>query len=217
MGWDGGMTPPESIGTAVLPTAPVWPSQCPVLTHSGESLNEEPTAHDDGQGRYPTETDTPPPHPLQHLSSTLFTYSPARVDTQLFSMAPPLSLIVSLLLFPFLLLPSVTAISRFSLDGSDWHVTNTNGSISIPATVPGVIHLDLLNAHLIDDPYYRFNEAAYRWIAYEPLWNFTRTFTVPSAVSNHSTIELCFDGIDTIATVILNGHVIARPPTCSGD
>ena len=58
-------------------------------------------------------------------------------------------------------------ITRQSLDGSGWTLTNTNGSIHIPATVPGVVHLDLLASHLINDTYYRYNEALQQWIPYE--------------------------------------------------
>jgi beta-mannosidase len=60
---------------------------------------------------------------------------------------------------------------RQSLDGSDWTLRNSNGSISVPATVPGVVHLDLIAAAVIGDPYYRYNERELRWIVYEPFWS----------------------------------------------
>ena len=97
-----------------------------------------------------------------------------------------------------------------SLDGDDWTVRNVNGSITIPATVPGVIHLDLLRANLIDEPYYRFNEANYRWIVYEPYWSFTKLFTPNATLFDYDVLELAFDGIDTVADVYLNGRLLDR-------
>ena len=98
---------------------------------------------------------------------------------------------------------------RYSLDGSDWMVHNVNGSISVPATVPGQVHLDLLRAGLISEPYYRYNEAAYKWIPYEPYWTFTKLFTPNASLTQHSTIELAFDGLDTVADLLLNNHHVA--------
>ena len=98
---------------------------------------------------------------------------------------------------------------RYSLDGYDWSVCNVNGSIVVPATVPGVIHLDLLRAGLIDEPYYRFNEEAYRWIVYEPHWTFTKLFTPDPSLLHHAAVELAFDGLDTVAAVFLNGQQLA--------
>ena len=40
--------------------------------------------------------------------------------------------------------------------GSPWTVRNHNGTLVLPATVPGVVHLDLLRAKKIAEPYYRF-------------------------------------------------------------
>ena len=112
-------------------------------------------------------------------------------------------------LLALVFLPSVLAVERFSLDGNRWRLKNTNGSISIPARVPGVVHLDLLDAGLISDPLYRYNEALYRWIPYEPTWTYSLSFTPPPSLFNHSTIELVFDGLDTIADVLLNGRLLA--------
>ena len=57
---------------------------------------------------------------------------------------------------------SAGSVTEFSLagstkapDGSPWTLHNHNGSISIPATIPGVVHLDLLRAHRVAEPYYR--------------------------------------------------------------
>ena len=103
----------------------------------------------------------------------------------------------------------VDAYVRYSLDGDDWTVRNVNGSIAVPAVVPGVVHLDLLRAGLISEPYYRFNERSYRWIAYEPYWTLTKLFTPDAALFEHNTVELAFQGIDTVASVTLNDQLLA--------
>lgn len=41
-----------------------------------------------------------------------------------------------------------------SLDGKDWQLHNSAQNISISATVPGYVHLDLQAANVIADPYY---------------------------------------------------------------
>lgn len=51
--------------------------------------------------------------------------------------------------------PIVTASpSVLSLDGSSWTLSNPTKSITVPAVVPGSVHLDLERAQIIGDPYY---------------------------------------------------------------
>ena len=38
-----------------------------------------------------------------------------------------------------------------------WEAISTNGSVRVPSTVPGQIHLDLERAGVIGDTYFRFN------------------------------------------------------------
>lgn len=82
--------------------------------------------------------------------------------------------------------------------------------ITVPAAVPGVVHLDLMAAGLIPDPYLDNNEAALAWIGLVD-WTYQSSFVVSdqelAAAAHH---ELVFDGIDTVATVSLNGIVIAE-------
>jgi len=37
----------------------------------------------------------------------------------------------------------------------EWQVCNGKG-VRVSATVPGVVHMDLMRAHVIEDPYYRY-------------------------------------------------------------
>ncbi len=78
---------------------------------------------------------------------------------------------------------------------------------AIPATVPGTVHTDLLAAGLIADPYRDLNELADQWIGHTT-WVY-RT-TVEGAAASGDRSALVFEGLDTIATVTLNGEVLGR-------
>ncbi|WP_410627663.1 glycoside hydrolase family 2 protein [Amycolatopsis sp. cmx-8-4] len=75
----------------------------------------------------------------------------------------------------------------------------------IPAAVPGTVHTDLLAAGLIPDPYLDRNENELQWIGLTG-WRYETTFDRPAAPG---VVELVFDGLDTVAEVELNHHVIA--------
>lgn len=50
-----------------------------------------------------------------------------------------------------------------------WHVTNSNGSVQVPAHVPGHVHIDLGRAGVLHgDPLYRFNELEFRYVYCPP-------------------------------------------------
>src|SRR4051812_6914980 len=79
----------------------------------------------------------------------------------------------------------------------------------LPARVPGCIHTDLMRAGLIDDPYFDQNETKLRWIG-ETDWQFSTSFEADPKLFDHERIDLVFDGLDTVATIVLNGSEIAR-------
>jgi len=95
-----------------------------------------------------------------------------------------------------------------SLNGS-WQVTQADTADTCAAQVPGTIHADLLAAGRIDDPFYRDNEMAQQWIA-EKDWVYARTFDVPAALLQHDRVLLRCEGLDTLATVTVNGVEIAK-------
>lgn len=79
------------------------------------------------------------------------------------------------------------------------------------AQFPTNVHLDLMHHGLIPDPYIGKNELDVQWIG-EKRWIYKTTFNVPGAVATRqaaaSKAVLVFDGLDTFATVVLNGTVI---------
>ena len=56
-----------------------------------------------------------------------------------------------------------------------------SSGISVKGSVPGSVHTALMNSKLIKDPYYRFNDNDYRWIAYDN-WTYTTDFTGMASV-----------------------------------
>ncbi|MCW6003451.1 glycoside hydrolase family 2 protein [Micromonospora sp. CPCC 205371] len=78
----------------------------------------------------------------------------------------------------------------------------------VPARVPGSTHVDLMAAGLIPDPYLDRNEAALTWM-HRVDWQYATVFQA-SAPRVGERVELVFDGIDTIATIELNGDVLGH-------
>ncbi|MEN5074272.1 glycoside hydrolase family 2 protein [Isoptericola cucumis] len=77
----------------------------------------------------------------------------------------------------------------------------------VPAVVPGEAHLDLHRDGLIDEPFDGDNEAAQQWIG-DTSWRYTTTFVRPPGdAARH---DLVAHGLDTVATVTLNGVEVGR-------
>ncbi|KAI9102683.1 glycoside hydrolase family 2 protein [Phlyctochytrium arcticum] len=75
------------------------------------------------------------------------------------------------------------------------------------AGFPTNIHLDLLANGLIADPFIGKNELDVQWVG-DAQWLYRATFSCESFPSEGSTAALVFDGLDTFATISLNGTVI---------
>lgn len=71
------------------------------------------------------------------------------------------------------------------------------------AQFPTNVHLDLLHHKLIPDPYIGKNELDVQWIG-EKAWIYRTSFSSPK-IEQGSKAVLAFDGLDTFATVVLNG------------
>lgn len=84
------------------------------------------------------------------------------------------------------------------------------GDVEVPATVPGVVHLDLLAAGLIPDPYLDDNESALAWIGLVDWTYRTELAVTAEMLAGADRHELVFDGLDTVATVSLDGAPLAE-------
>ena len=90
---------------------------------------------------------------------------------------------------------------------SGWQFREAGKGVWHPATVPGCVHTDLLANKLIDDPFYRDNERKLQWIG-KTDWEYQTTFDVAPETLARQHVELVFEGLDTYATVTLNGEKI---------
>ena len=103
---------------------------------------------------------------------------------------------------------TLSTLRRLLLNGN-WQVSQAGKNDWIPATVPGCVHTDLLAAGKIPDPFYRDNEKAVQWVG-ESDWIYRRTFDVPEEVLKNDHVRLRCEGLDTLATVKINGQEIGR-------
>lgn len=90
-----------------------------------------------------------------------------------------------------------------------WEMQRQGEETFHPATVPGSMYKDLLDNHLMEDPFYGENEPAARELsAFD--YNYRRSFEVPEeTLKNDKNILVC-EGIDTLAEIILNGQTVGR-------
>jgi beta-mannosidase len=77
----------------------------------------------------------------------------------------------------------------------------------IPATVPGTVHTDLLAAGRIPDPLTGDREAELAWIEDET-WTYRLDFEADPSLLEEERLELVFEGLDTWASVTLNGTIV---------
>ena len=90
---------------------------------------------------------------------------------------------------------------------SNWQFQQTGTTKWYKATVPGTIHTDLLNNRLIPNPFYRDNETKLQWIS-KTNWQYQTNFNINSSNFNKEKCELVFEGLDTYATIYLNGTLL---------
>jgi beta-mannosidase len=94
-----------------------------------------------------------------------------------------------------------------NLSSENWTFNKQNSTEKYRATVPGIIHTDLFQNKLIPDPFLEDNEKSLQWIENET-WEYETTFKLSEKELKFQNIELNFNGLDTYATVILNGKIV---------
>ncbi len=90
-----------------------------------------------------------------------------------------------------------------------WKFRKSDSQEWLPATVPGGVHTDLLALDRIPDPFVGDNEKKVQWVA-ESDWDYASEFTVDADVYNKPHLFLVCDGLDTLATIRLNGHELGK-------
>jgi beta-mannosidase len=80
---------------------------------------------------------------------------------------------------------------------------------TIAAKLPGCVHLDLMNAGLIDDPFHSDMEKKLRWVD-ETEWTYSCRFfsTEEYQAEERKRRQLVFEGLDTFAKVYLDGKLL---------
>ncbi|WP_343222118.1 beta-mannosidase [Novosphingobium profundi] len=77
------------------------------------------------------------------------------------------------------------------------------------ARVPGAIQRTLVEDKRVPDPFLSTNEAAIQWAGLTG-WDMRRTLDVSAAQLKRGHLDLVFDGLDTFATVLINGHEVLK-------
>ena len=81
-----------------------------------------------------------------------------------------------------------------------WTVTDKSLDGPLSATIPGCFHTDLMKAGIIKDLFYRDNNDKYGWVE-----NCSPVYETRFDAELGERVTLRFDGIDTFASVYLNG------------
>ncbi len=97
-----------------------------------------------------------------------------------------------------------------SLNGIwQWHSESASHDAVYTGEVPGTVISHMLQNKLIEDPYWRCNEYAVRELMANN-YLYERNFTVSGEDLDFSCAELLCDGIDTIASISINGRLVAE-------
>ena len=100
---------------------------------------------------------------------------------------------------------------QITLDGQ-WHLTGLGPkegeTLLLDAQVPGNVHPDLQRAGLITDPFWRKQADDCQWVENWE-WRYERQFEVAEDFPR-DWVVLHFGGLDTFATILLNGEEIGR-------
>ncbi|MEO9483662.1 MAG: glycoside hydrolase family 2 TIM barrel-domain containing protein [Ekhidna sp.] len=88
-----------------------------------------------------------------------------------------------------------------------WEFTQDGKDTWRKATVPGVVHTDLMANNMIPHPWIGTNELKVLWVENEN-WIYRKSFTLQKAELDRDAIDLVFEGLDTYADVTLNGKLI---------
>lgn len=97
--------------------------------------------------------------------------------------------------------------SELSIAG-EFELTSPEHQLALKITLPGDVHSALLAADKIPNPYFGENEKAVMWVNETP-WSMQRQFQASKA-DIQGFLTLTLENVDCIATVKLNGEVIAE-------
>lgn len=91
----------------------------------------------------------------------------------------------------------------------NWKFRQAGKAKWMKAFVPGTVHTDLMKNKLIGDPFYSDNERKLAWI-HGTGWIYKTEFDAPAGLQKPLPVKLVFEGVDTVAKIILNGRELGR-------
>jgi len=92
---------------------------------------------------------------------------------------------------------------------SDWTFFDPQSRRWLAAETPGCVHTDLLRHGLIPEPYWGRNELSLQHLE-ELDFSYRKSFAVDEALLSEERVDLVFEGVDTVAVILLNGEELAR-------
>ncbi len=98
---------------------------------------------------------------------------------------------------------------HYGLEQGRWQLRVAGSSDWISTAVPGEVHVALMDAGRIPDPFVGENELDVAWVA-ETDWEFEGVIQVHETLLAQDRVQLCFDGLDTLACVWLNGTLLGE-------
>lgn len=94
-----------------------------------------------------------------------------------------------------------------NLSTENWTFNKKSEVKKHKATIPGTVHTDLFQNQLIPDPFFGANEKQLQWIENEN-WEYETYFSLTKSELKNQNIDVEFEGLDTYATVFLNGKQV---------
>jgi beta-mannosidase len=91
------------------------------------------------------------------------------------------------------------------LGGDMWTLREEDKPTPIKASIPGSTYTNLLAAGAIPDPFFGENNDQVQWVAGKA-WTFERSFQLPDQIYEKRHVELVCHGLDTLATIEVNGR-----------
>ncbi len=92
---------------------------------------------------------------------------------------------------------------------SGWSFRDNSTEDWMAATVPGVVHTDLIANDKIEEPFGATAEPRLQWIE-KKTWEYKTTFTPDANIAQAGVKELVFKGLDTYADVYVNEELVLK-------
>ena len=96
-----------------------------------------------------------------------------------------------------------------NLGDGKWRLRQAGKEDWYPVSCPGEVHLALLEAGVIQDPFVADHELAVGWVAQSD-WEFQGVIFVQEEILAEDRVFLRFEGLDTLAQVTVNGTLLGE-------